>query len=162
MGTVGFAVFSSIASVSGVISLIMDIYKHKEGKKTYVVLILSFFLAALSGLLWSDVNSLRQENTELKSARIEASKLVASWPENRDPDFISRGEARGIVISGLAFLEMHQEAFPSTYEQARRLFVNMGVEKNRDDEWYSEIGDLQQAAETMIILMESIRLGTGR
>lgn len=162
MGTVGFAIFSSVASVCGVISLILDIYNHRERKRTYVVLFLSIFLAALSGLLWSEVNSLRLENNELKSARIEASKLVESWPEERNPKFISRGEARGIVLSGLAFLEMNREMFPTTYEQAGRLFVNMGLEKNRDVEWYEEIGELQQAAETMIILMESIRLEVKR
>lgn len=162
MGAVGFAIFSSIASAAGVISLIRDIYRHKEGPRTYVVLILSFVLAALSGLLWSEVNYLREENSELKSARIEASKLVASWPQETNPTFISRGEARAIVLSGLAFLEMHHEQFPNTYQQAQRLFLNMGVEQNRDEEWYSEIGELQQAAETMLILMKSIRLDDGR
>ncbi|MEQ3694338.1 MAG: hypothetical protein ABNH16_09255 [Thalassolituus sp.] len=158
MGAVGFAIFSSIASAAGVISLIRDIYRHKEGPR----LILSFVLAALSGLLWSEVNYLREENSELKSARIEASKLVASWPQETNPTFISRGEARAIVLSGLAFLEMHHEQFPNTYQQAQRLFLNMGVEQNRDEEWYSEIGELQQAAETMLILMKSIRLDDGR
>ena len=158
MGTVGFAIFSSIASTAGVLSLIRDIYRHKEGPKTYVVLILSFFLATLSGILWSEVNYLKEQNDELKSARIEASKLVASWPQQSNPTFISRGEARGIVLSGLAFLEMHREQFPNTYEQAHALFLNLGIEQNRDEEWYSEIGELQQAAETMVILMKSIRL----
>jgi hypothetical protein len=158
LGAVGFAIFSSIASAAGVISLIRDIYRHKEGPR----LILSFVLAALSGLLWSEVNYLREENSELKSARIEASKLVASWPQETNPTFISRGEARAIVLSGLAFLEMHHEQFPNTYQQAQRLFLNMGVEQNRDEEWYSEIGELQQAAETMLILMKSIRLDDGR
>lgn len=162
MGTLGFAIFSSIASLAGLISLVRDIYKQKESAKTYIVLIFSFVLAVLSGLLWNEVNNLKAQNMELKSARIEASKLLASWPQESNPDYISRGEARGIVLSGLAFLETHNEQFPNTYEQAKRLFVNMGVDKNRDSEWYSEIGELQQAAETMVILMKSIRLDHDR
>lgn len=162
MGAVGFAIFSSIASAAGLISLIRDIYRNKEGRRTYVVLVLSFVFAALSGLLWSEVNYLKEQNSELRSARIEASKLVASWPQESSPAFISRGEARGVVLSGLAFLEMHREQFPNTYEQAQRLFLNMGLEENRDEEWYSEIGELQQAAETMLILMKSIRLNDER
>lgn len=158
MGTVAFAVFSSIASISGVISLIRDIYRHKEGRKTYAIIILTFIFAALSGLLWSEANTLKQQNKELKSAQIKASELVASWPQESNPDFISRGEARGIVLSGLAFLEIHHKNFPDTYIQAQRLFANMGVEKNRDGEWFDELNSLQQAAETMFILIKSIRL----
>jgi len=158
LGTVAFAIFTSVSSAAGVIGLIRDIYRKKEGPKSYVLLVFSFCLAVLSGVLWNEATTVSIENQELKSARIEAGKLVQSWPKERDFTFISRGEARGIVLSGLAFLEANRAQFPETYEQAKNLFRNLGVEKNNDKEWYSEIGQLQQAAETMVVLISSIRL----
>lgn len=158
MSTVAIAILTTVSSAAGIIGLIRDIYQKKEGPRSYALLVFSFSLAALSGVLWNEAVAVSMENQELKSARIEAGKLVQSWPKERNFTFISRGEARGIVLSGLAFLEANRAQFPETYEQAKTLFRNFGVEKNNDKEWYSEIGQLQQAAETMVVLISSVRL----
>lgn len=60
------------------------------------------------------------------NARIEADKLIESWPDIELFNFISGGEFRGIVISGMAFLESNRELFPETYAATRSLvFVEL-------------------------------------
>ncbi len=93
------------------------------------------------------------------NARIEADKLLSSWPDVGRFDFTSDGEFRGIVISGMAFLEANKAIFPDTYSTAKTvLFIELEAASNKDDNYISKRSKLQEAAETMVTTIRGIRL----
>jgi len=155
-----WAIFSSLASLASIFGLAHQLYKHKEKPLTYTLLAISILCSILSGILWAIGNELEQENKSLKDARLQAEQLIKSWPntEGNNITFVSTGEFRGIVISGMAFLEVNKSLFPETYQTANRLLLNeLGATSNTDETYYEKRENLQEAAEAMITTMKAIR-----
>ncbi|MCS0540127.1 hypothetical protein NXY55_08955 [Aeromonas veronii] len=153
------AIFTTLASLASLLGLAFQLYQHKERLRTYVFLGISFFCAVISAVLWVEVNQLEKENEVLLNARIEADKLLSSWPDVGRFDFTSDGEFRGIVISGMAFLEANKAIFPDTYSTAKTvLFIELEAASNKDDNYISKRSKLQEAAETMVTTIRGIRL----
>lgn len=152
-------VFTSLASLASLIGLAFQLYKHKEKPLTYTLLLISFILAILSAYSWNETNNVQTENIALKNARIHADKLIESWPKIERFNFISSGEFRGIVISGMAFLESNKDLFPDTYKTTRSLiFLELEAGENKDDNFISKRQKLQEAAEAMITTIKAIQL----
>jgi hypothetical protein len=152
-------VLSALGSLASLVALGFYFFQNDATKKAYVLLAISFLMALSTGVLSYQVLQLSEENKNLLSAKSEARELLRQWNLPSDFSFVSRGKARGVVISGLIFLEMHKDQFPEQYENASAIFKALGIDKNRDEQWWDEIGQLQQAAETMqtIILAAQIK-----
>ncbi|MBN3130276.1 hypothetical protein H4F52_00665 [Pectobacterium brasiliense] len=153
------AIFTSLASLASLIGLSIQLYKHKEKPLTYALLLISFFLAIFSAYSWNETNSVQEENVALKNARAQADKLIDSWPKIERFKFVSSGEFRGIVISGMAFLESKKDLFPDTYKTTRSLiFLELEAGENKDENFMSKRQKLEEAAETMITTIKAIQL----
>ncbi|XLU01783.1 hypothetical protein Aerorivi_03706 [Aeromonas rivipollensis] len=153
------AVFTTLASLASLLGLAFQLYKHKEKPLTYALLIVSFICAIVAAYSWNEAQNLQVENSALMNARIEADKLLESWPSMERFDFVSGGEFRGIVISGMAFLESNRELFPDTYAATRSLvFVELEAASNQDDNFVSKRSKLEEAAKAMVTTIKAIRV----
>lgn len=155
-----FAIFTSVASLASIIGLAYQLYKHKEKPFTYILLSISLFSSIISAVLWFSLTTVELENNKLKTARYQAEELYKTWPITEDFKFVSSGEFRGIVLSGMAFLESNREVFPETYETTKHLMLKeLKVESNDEKEnFISKREKLQEAAETMIVTIKAIRI----
>ncbi len=154
-----WAIFTSVASAASLIGLAVQLYKHKEKTFTYVLLLLLLFTSIVSAVLWVNATSLESENNELKNARFQADELYKQWELLGDFSFISTGEFRGIVISGMAFLEANKELFPDTYLTTKKLmFAEFEVDKDTEKNYITKRIKMEEAAETMLITIKAIRL----
>ena len=154
-----WVVFTSLASLASIIGLAFQLYKHKEKPLTYVLLVVAICFSVLSAVLWVQSNKLSEENTNLKRARTQADNLLSTWPKKDRFDFVSAGEFRGIVISGMAFLEANRETFPETYNMSKHLLFNeLKVGSKGGENYIRKISDLQEAAETMVTTIKAVRL----
>lgn len=155
----GMTIFTTIASLASLIGLAHQLYKHKENLSTYILLIISFSLAILASYSWSDARNLEEENYALRTARTQADRLIDSWPKIERFDFVSDGEFRGIVISGMAFLESNKELFPDTYKTTSTLvFQELEAGENKDNNYMSKRQKLEEAAKAMVTTIKAIRL----
>lgn len=156
---IGWAVFTSLASLASLTALGFELVRSRERLRAYVFLVISMGMAVLTAALWSQNRILVAENTELKSARVKAAALIKSWPEVNRLDFVSTGELRGIVISGLAFLEANRDNFPDTYAATEALLLSeLGVGSSNDENWLAERNKIEEAATTMIRTVSSIQV----
>ena len=162
----GWAIFTSVASLASIVALALQLHKNHEKPRVYLLLVVSLLLSVLAGVFWSSTEALKTENkklsfenTQLQLARNKAQQLVKSWPKPERFDFTSCGEFRGIVLSGMAFLEKHKEVFPDTYKTAKFLFISeLGVGASDNNNWYEERHKLQESAEAIVLMMKSIQL----
>lgn len=123
------------------------------------MLIISFLCAIAAAYSWVEIKNLEEENKSLLSARNEAAKLLGSWPTIDGFDFVSDGEFRGIVISGMAFLETNRDIFPETYSATKSLvFVELEAASSKDDNYISKRSKLEEAAKTMVTVIKAIRV----
>ncbi len=153
------AILTTLASLASLFRFAFQLYRHKEKPLTYVLLIISFVCAVVAATSWVEVSNLEKENKALLSARIEANKLLASWPKMKTFYFVSGGEFRGIVISGMAFLEANRSLFPDTYLTAKPLFfIELEAASNKDDNYISKRRKLEEAAKTMLTTIKAIRV----
>ena len=153
------AIFTSIASLASILGLGFQLYKNKESTKTYVLLTVSLIFVAASGATWAQNVRLTIENEKLLEARHQAAQLIAKWPKKDRFDFVSAGEFRGIVMSGMAFLEAYRNEFPETYKTTRQLmFEELEVAQNKDGNYISKRSKLQEAAEAIVTTIESIQI----
>jgi len=153
------AIFTTIASLASLIGLAFQLYKHKEKPLTYMLLVISFICAIVAAYSWVETHNLEAENRALTNARIEADKLLDSWPKLENFDYVSGGEFRGIVISGMAFLESNREFFPETYLATKSLlFVELEAASNKDDNYASKRSNLEEAAKAMVTTIKAIRV----
>ena len=85
--------------------------------------------------------------------------MISSWPDVERFNFVTDGEFRGIVISGMAFLESKKELFPDTYQTAKSLlFIELEAAENKDNNYVSKRAKLEEAARTMITTIKGIQL----
>jgi hypothetical protein len=153
------AIFTTLASLASLLGLAFQLYKHKEKPLTYVLLVISFICAIVAAYSWLKTQNLEVENRALMNARIEADKLLGSWPSMERFNFVSDGEFRGIVISGMAFLESNRELFPGTYSATKSLvFVELEAASNQDDNYVSKRSKLEEAAKAMVTTIKAIRV----
>ncbi len=153
------AIFTTLASLASLLGLAFQLYKHKEKPLTYLLLTVSFICAIVAAYSWNEAQNLKVENWALMNARIEADKLLESWPNMENFDFVSGGEFRGIVISGMAFLESNKELFPDTYAATRSLvFVELEAASNQDNNFVSKRSKLEEAAKAMVTTIKAIRV----
>lgn len=153
------AIFTTLASLASLLGLAFQLYKHKEKPLTYLLLAVSFACAIVAAYSWNEAKNLEVENRALMSARIEADKLLESWPSIERFDFVSDGEFRGVVISGMAFLESNRELFPDTYAATKSLvFVELEAASNQDDNFVSKRSKLEEAAKAMVTTIKAIRV----
>lgn len=153
------AFFTTLASLASLLGLAFQLYKHKEKPLTYVLLIISFLCAIAAAYSWVEIQNLEEENKALLSARNEAAKLLDSWPKMESFDFVSDGEFRGIVISGMAFLESKKTLFPDTYMATKSLvFVELEAASNKDENYISKRSKLEEAAKAMVTTIKAIRV----
>jgi hypothetical protein len=154
-----WVVFTTLASLASIFGMAFQLYKNKEKPLTYVLLTVAIFCSVLSAILWVQSSKLSEENTNLKLARIQADQLLGSWPKKDKLDFVSAGEFRGIVISGMAFLEANKDIFPETYRMSKKLlFSELEVGSKGDENYITKRSVLQEAAETMLTTINSVRL----
>ncbi len=153
------ALFTMLASLASLLGLAFQLYKHKEKPLTYLLLVVSFGCAIVAAHSWNEAQNLEVENRALMSARIEADKLLESWPSIERFALVSDGEFRGIVISGMAFLESNRELFPDTYAATKTLvFVELEAASNQDDNFVSKRSKLEEAAKAMATTIKAIRV----
>lgn len=153
------AIFTTLASLASLFGLAFQLYKHKEKPLTYALLAVSFICAIIAAYSWVETQNLEMENRALMSARIEADKLLESWPKMGTFDYVSSGEFRGIVISGMAFLESKRALFPDTYAATRSLvFIELEAASNQDDNFVSKRNKLEEAAKAMVTTIRAIRV----
>lgn len=153
------AIFTTIASLASLLGLAFQLIKHKEKPLTYALLLISFVCAVVAAYSWVETHNLEAENRALMNARLEANKLLESWPKLEKFDFTSGGEFRGIVISGMAFLESNREFFPETYSATKSLlFVELEAASNKDENYVSKRSKLEEAAKAMVTTIKAIRV----
>ncbi|WKC38698.1 hypothetical protein QYM18_06315 [Ectopseudomonas chengduensis] len=154
-----YAIFTTLASLASLIGLALQLYKNKEKPLTYFLLSIALLCSFMSATLLVINSQLESENAELLNARLEANKLLSSWPKVENFDFTSDGEFRGVVISGMAFLEANREIFPETYTVTKSLMFNeLEASSNKDENYVSKRSKLQEAAEAMITAIKAIRV----
>lgn len=157
-----YATLTSIASLASIISLCFLLSKSNETAKTYSLVVVSIGLSVISTFLWvgsanlaAEKEALVVENSRLQSAQAEARRLVESWPTPDRMDFVSSGELRGMVLSGIAFLEGRRDVFPETYENSKQLLlVEMGAGENEGT--LAERYNLEEAGETIYMTVSSL------
>ncbi len=155
----GIAIFTTIASLASLFGLAFQLYKHKEKPLTYALLLISVISTVVAAYSWVETHNLEAENRALMNARLEADKLLESWPKLEKFDYTSRGEFRGIVISGMAFLESNRKFFPETYLATKSLlFVELETTSNKDENYVSKRSKLKEAAKTMVTTIKAIRV----
>ncbi|RIH72435.1 hypothetical protein BJG01_00015 [Vibrio splendidus] len=154
-----WAIFTSIASLASILGLGFQLYKHKEKPLTYFLLFISLCLSILSATIWVSSQQIETENLQLKNARAQAEQLYKSWPSADKLDYTSGGEFRGIVISGMAYLESNREVFPETYETTKKLmFTELNAANDSEDNYVTKRNKLQEAAEAMMLTIKAIRV----
>jgi len=154
-----YAIFTTLASLASLIGLALQLYKNKEKPLTYALLSIALLCSFMSATLLVINSQLESENAELLNAQLEANKLLSSWPKVENFDFTSDGEFRGVVISGMAFLEANRETFPETYAATKSLIFNeLEASSNKDENYVSKRSKLQEAAEAMITAIKAIRV----
>ena len=156
-----WAILTSIGSLASLIGLVLQLFKTKDRIKNYGLLILFVSFAVASGILWWQNSTLARENAQLRQARYQAAELSKAWPKPEKIDSVSTSQCRGVVLSGLAFLEAHRENFPHTYEAAAKLFIVepgvMSKSKNRE-KWSEEFANVHEAAAVMIQLIKALQI----
>lgn len=159
----GMAILSTLASLAGLVGLAIQLFRHKEKPLTYGLLIISFIFAIAASYSWIEAQNLEVENRALMSARVEADNLINSWPKIERFDFVSDGEFRGIVISGMAFLESNQALFPDTYQATKKLvFLELEAGSNKDENFISKRSKLEEAAKAMVTTIKAIRVNKSK
>ncbi|MEZ8714957.1 MULTISPECIES: hypothetical protein [Vibrio] len=154
-----WAIFTSLASLASIIGLAFQLYQHKEKPLTYALLIVALLSSIVSAVLWVESQSLDLENKKLKAARYQAEMLYTNWPDPDDFDYVSGGEFRGIVLSGMAFLETNRELFPETYETTKHLmFTELKASTDDESNYVTKRIKLQEAAEAMVLTIKTIRM----
>ncbi|HIF9384126.1 TPA: hypothetical protein ACX6R1_000001 [Photobacterium damselae] len=158
-----FAIFTSVASLASIVGLIDQLYKQKEKPKTYILVVLALLLSVGSAYQWTEISSLEvrneqlsAENKKLLEARNEAADLLNKWEHPDQFDFVSNGEFRGMVLSGMAFLESRKDIFPDTYMATKSLLLNEMKSTSNDGSWAEQRHNLKEAAETIYTTVESI------
>lgn len=153
------AIFTTLASLASLLGLAYQLYMHKEKPFTYCLLIISFVSAIVAAYSWVETQNLEKNNRALMNARIEADKLLELWPKLDNFDYVSDGEFRGVVISGMAFLESNRTLFPETYLATKSLvFVELEAASNKDKNYVSKRSKLEEAAKTMVTTIKAIRV----
>ncbi|HDT2088852.1 TPA: hypothetical protein RCG86_000062 [Enterobacter roggenkampii] len=153
------AVISTLASLASLLGLAFQLIKNKEKPLTYCLLAISFVFSIASACLWVENENVGAENKALKNARVQAEQLISTWPDVERFNFVTDGEFRGIVISGMAFLESKKELFPDTYQTAKSLlFIELEAAENKDNNYVSKRAKLEEAARTMITTIKGIQL----
>lgn len=154
-----WAIFTSIASLASILGLGFQLYKHKEKPFTYFLLFISLCLSILSATIWVSSQQIETENLQLKNARAQAEQLYKSWPSADKLNYTSGSEFRGIVISGMAYLESNREVFPETYETTKNLmFTELNAANDSEDNYVTKLNKLQEAAEAMMLTIKAIRV----
>jgi hypothetical protein len=154
-----WAILTSIGSLASLIGLVLQLFKTKDRIKNYGLLILFVSFAVASGILWWQNITLARENAQLRQARNQAAELLKAWPKPENLDFVSTAQCRGVVLSGLAFLEAHQENFPKTFEALNRLFIDaFGVTSKEREKWWEESANVHEAAAVMIQLIKALQI----
>ena len=155
-----FEVFA-ITSIASLVGLAFQLYKHKEKPFTYVLLSITFLSSIISTALWVEGKELKTENTQLKNAQVQASRLINTWPKFDKFEYKSICEFRGIVISGMAFLETNKAVFTETYKLTKNLMFNeFQASSNNEGSYTIKRMELQEAAEAMITTIKAIRLNS--
>ncbi|MGY3571621.1 hypothetical protein [Vibrio paucivorans] len=145
--------------MASIVGLAFQLYQHKEKPLTYALLSVALVTSIVSGVLWAESRSLDIENQKLKAARYQAEMLYTSWPDPDDFNFVSGGEFRGIVLSGMAFLEANRELFPETYETTKHLmFTELKASTDDEPNYVAKRSKLQEAAEAMVLTIKTIRV----
>jgi ribosomal protein S17E len=99
------------------------------------------------------------EVRQLTETRREAAALLESWPGAGNTDFASNGALLGIALGGLAFLEKHQDQFPSTYKQAKAIVEARSTTSSKPehlDAWREDHDSREEAADAMIELVRAV------
>lgn len=158
-----FAIFTSVASLASIVGLAIQLSKHQEKPKTYMLVILALLLSIGSAYQWTTISSLEvrneqliAENKQLLDARNEAADLLRTWENPERFDFVSSGEFRGMVLSGMAFLESRIDIFPDTYAASKSLLFTEMKSTSNEGSWFDQRGNLKEAAETIYTTIESI------
>lgn len=141
---------SGLAAILTIYFWARDILKENPKKIIYPLLIV--LLTVYSTYQF-------EQNRQMEDIQKEAASLVASWPSQKDLNFVDNGEKLGIIFSGLAFLEKHKDKFPETYNQAKVLVEirlhGFTPPKNMEEK-YNEYNLMEDVAGAMIGLVSSI------
>ncbi len=148
------SIIATLGSIASIIALLYQFRQNKERFRIYLLLSIALILSALTAIFWS-------QNYQLRSARNQASELIKSWLKTDEQiRFASRGELRGVVLSGLAFLEGNRNLFPETYSVTTRLVLEeLGAWKKAERKNdVDELFRVKEAAEAMISIITSIQI----
>ena len=145
-----WGVISGLGAILTIVMWARDSLGEKPKRLLYPVILV--ILTVVATVLFLQIQ-------EIRDVRSEARSLLDTWPEVEELDFKTKGERIGVIMSGLAFLEKHKEAFPETYEMAKKLVIARLSEfkpPESFEESYNESGLLKDVAGGMIQLVASI------
>ncbi len=150
-------VLSIITIISAIVTLVAGLFailKHRY-KWLGIVFVVTTSLLALA-LAWSHLNIIKKEKEIAKiSEPLRKIELFNKRYRAADVDFMSNGELKGLVISGMQILEKFRENFPETYENAKRMFYEEHqIFKNK--EFFEERDALEDAGDAMMSMMRNL------
>lgn len=149
---------ASLISILGIIELVRSLHKFKNRLYFFLLLALTLISGLAAVYTWTESKNLKIENTALRSARVQANELLKTWPNPDRFEFVSTGEFKGIVISGMELLELNKALFPDTYDLVKSQVVyELELAKN-DNNFVSKRSNLQEAAKTMVTIIKTIQL----
>ncbi len=142
-------IFTTVAALASIVGLALHLFKNKQKKTTYFFIVISFILLIMTTIFWN-------KNIEMQKAKTQADKLYKSWTKIND--FASTGEFRGIIISGMAFLETNKKQFPEAYELIKSYIHRVLISSDKKKYYMGKRIILKEAAETMVSTVKTIRL----
>lgn len=144
-------VASFVATIITIIGVLYQLISKKRKWTECLTIFLLLFFITTTAFLYVKIDRYNE-------TKVQAAELIKKWPKRDKIDFTSMGELRGIVLSGLSFLEKNKEYYPDTYNKMKNLFENeFGVVfKEKDDDWSIERNKLEEATLTIMQYISDI------
>ena len=144
-----FHILVFVGGIASISSLFVGIWKYR---KAYLALnaALSIFLSVLAAHSFFQYRALSSAEAAAarhrEAARADAQALLSNLPYDL---FLEPGNARGVAVAGLAYLERYKDLYPETLALAQET-VRADIELARAEESsVDEAHRLQVAGETM-------------
>jgi hypothetical protein len=152
----GYVILTSLGSITSILGLIYVL--NKKGERSFLIyslISLTVLLSILTGISWHSLNSVNLKYEALRSVRVKAGQLVDHWPIADQMGFETSGECRGIILSGISFLEANRYQFPETYLLATEVIKMLGITEQSDT--FQNRQNLEEAAIAMVEMISSMR-----